>query len=57
VPTISVAQEDAGAHFGWLAAFAGFDAPASSVQTQKRLGWRPTGPTLLSDLERLDARA
>ena len=33
-----------------LAAFAGLDMPASSALTQERLGWRPTGPGLLSDL-------
>jgi hypothetical protein len=27
--------------------------PASSAQTQKKLGWRPTGPGLIADLERL----
>jgi hypothetical protein len=27
------------------------DAPASSALTQERLGWHPTGPGLLADLE------
>jgi nucleoside-diphosphate-sugar epimerase len=53
VPTVSLSPEDAAAHFGWLAMFAGFDMPASSAQTQKRLGWRPTGPGLIADLERM----
>jgi len=38
------------AHFGWLAIFAGADGPASSARTRELTGWRPTGPTLLTDL-------
>ena len=53
VPAISLSPEEAAAHFGWLAMFAGFDMPASSAQTQQRLGWRPTGPGLIADLERM----
>ncbi len=53
VPVVSIPPEEAPAHFGWLAAFAGRDLPASSVQTQKRLAWRPTGPGLIADLEQM----
>ena len=53
VPTISLSPEEAPAHFGWLAPFAGWDMPASSAQTQQALNWHPTGPTLLSDLEQM----
>jgi nucleoside-diphosphate-sugar epimerase len=38
VPVVSLSQEEAQAHFGWLAMFAGFDMPASSAQTRQRLG-------------------
>jgi hypothetical protein len=51
VPVVSLAPEKAQAHFGWLAMFAGFDMPASSAQTRKQLGWNPTGPGLIADLE------
>jgi nucleoside-diphosphate-sugar epimerase len=51
VPVISISSEDAAAHFGWLGAFVGLDMPASSAKTQKMLGWRPTGPGLIADLE------
>jgi nucleoside-diphosphate-sugar epimerase len=53
VPVASIAADEAEAHFGWLAAFAGRDVPASGTQTQKRLGWRPTGPGLIADLQQL----
>ncbi len=38
-------------HFGWFADFAGADMPASSANTRTRLGWEPTGPDLLTDLD------
>ena len=50
VPVVSLTPEEAPAHFGWLGMFAGLDMPASSALTQERLGWHPTGPTLLEDL-------
>jgi nucleoside-diphosphate-sugar epimerase len=53
VPAVSLSPEEAPAHFGWLAMFAGFDMPASSAKTRERLGWHPTGPTLISDLEQM----
>jgi nucleoside-diphosphate-sugar epimerase len=53
VPVVSISQEEAPAHFGWLAMFAGSDMPASSVQTRQRLGWHPTGPGLIADLEQM----
>lgn len=51
VPVVSIAPEKAMQHFGFLGGFAGLDMPASSALTQERLGWHPTGPTLLADLE------
>ena len=53
VPVVSISQEEAHAHFGWLAMFVGFDMPASSAQTRQRLGWRPTRPGLIADLEQM----
>jgi len=53
VPVVSISQEEAQPHFDWLAMFAGFDMPASSVQTRQRLGWHPTGPGLIADLEQM----
>ncbi|WP_407529372.1 SDR family oxidoreductase [Methylobacterium oryzisoli] len=51
VPIRSLPPEEASAHFGWLSIFAGLDMPASSAWTRERLGWRPTGPSLLDDLQ------
>jgi hypothetical protein len=53
VPVVGLSPEEAAGHFGWLAPFAGMDLPASSAQTQARLGWHPTGPGLIADLERM----
>jgi nucleoside-diphosphate-sugar epimerase len=52
MPVVSLSPEDVAQHFGWLAMFAAFDMPASSALTQQRLGWRPTGPGLISDIDR-----
>jgi nucleoside-diphosphate-sugar epimerase len=54
VPVVGLSPDEAAAHFGWLAMFAGFDLAASSAQTQKRLGWSPTGPGLIADLEQMN---
>ena len=51
VPAVSIAPEDAAEHFGWIGAFFAIDAPASSRLTQERLGWQPTHPGLIADLE------
>jgi nucleoside-diphosphate-sugar epimerase len=53
VPVVVKSPEEAGDHFGWLAVFTGYDMPASSALTQQRLGWRPTGPGLISDLDHM----
>ncbi|MFI7636921.1 hypothetical protein [Nonomuraea sp. NPDC049400] len=50
LPTVSVAPQDAEAHFGWIARFFGMDVTASSARTQELLGWTPTGPTLIEDI-------
>lgn len=51
IPVVSKSGEEAAAHFGWMAPFVGLDRLASSAQTQERLGWRPTHPGLLADLD------
>lgn len=51
VPVRSIPAEGAPAHFGWLANVVGLDVPASNTLTRKWLGWEPTGPGLIEDLE------
>lgn len=50
VPVISLDQDKAADHFGWLAHFATLDMPASSDWTRKTLGWNPAGSNLIEDL-------
>ncbi len=51
VPVTSVALEDVNEHFGWLAYFAPLDNPTSASATQELLGWQPSHPALLADME------
>jgi nucleoside-diphosphate-sugar epimerase len=52
VPVVSISPEDAAGHFTWLGAFIGADAPASSTLTRELLGWHPTQPGLIDDLDK-----
>jgi len=51
VPVVSIAPEDAAAHFTWLASFLALDSPASNVKTRELMAWTPTHPGLLEDLD------
>jgi nucleoside-diphosphate-sugar epimerase len=50
VPVVGKSRDEAADHFGWIGHFFGIDGPASSAQTQERLGWRPVQPGLIADL-------
>jgi nucleoside-diphosphate-sugar epimerase len=50
LPVISIAPEEAAAHFGWFAMMASLDCPASSQLTRRRLDWKPVHPTLSEDI-------
>ncbi|MBO3749558.1 SDR family oxidoreductase [Streptosporangiaceae bacterium NEAU-GS5] len=52
LPVASVAPDDAGGHFGWLAPFIAIDSPATSTLTRGLLKWQPTHPSLVDDLEK-----
>jgi len=52
VPVVSKTPEQAAEHFGWFEHFAQIDNRASSRRTQELLGWEPTQPGLLADLDR-----
>jgi len=51
LPVTGIAPEKAFDHFGWLGAFFSIDVPASTALTRELLGWQPTQPGLLDDLE------
>jgi nucleoside-diphosphate-sugar epimerase len=51
VPVVSIAPADAAEHFTWLSGFIGVDSPASSTRTRELLGWQPTHPGLIADLD------
>ncbi|MFG1920967.1 SDR family oxidoreductase [Cryptosporangium sp. NPDC048952] len=50
VPTESISPEEAQARYGFIGMVYSTDIRASSTITRERLGWEPTGPTLLEDL-------
>jgi nucleoside-diphosphate-sugar epimerase len=51
VPTVSITPEATSGQFGHLGPLVGLDGPASSSITRQLLGWNPTGPGLISDLD------
>ncbi len=51
VPTQSVALGDAPEHFAHLGRFIAMDISATATLTRELLGWTPTGPSLLDDLD------
>jgi nucleoside-diphosphate-sugar epimerase len=52
VPVASISLEEARTRFGRIGGYVGMDLSASSAWTRKRLGWIPTGPGLMEDLDR-----
>jgi nucleoside-diphosphate-sugar epimerase len=51
LPVRSVAPDDAVDHFGFIGSFFAMNLAASSARTRQLLGWEPTGPTLIGDIE------
>jgi nucleoside-diphosphate-sugar epimerase len=51
IPVASIAPEDAGQHFTWMAGFLALHSPASSTLTRELLGWQPAQCGLLGDLD------
>jgi nucleoside-diphosphate-sugar epimerase len=51
LPVVSIAPEDAGEHFAWMAGFVALDSPVSSALTRDLLGWEPVQPGLIDDLD------
>ncbi|WP_410623893.1 SDR family oxidoreductase [Amycolatopsis sp. cmx-8-4] len=51
LPVASIAADDVQDHYGWIGGFFAMDLAATSTQTRELLGWTPTGPTLVEDLD------
>ena len=51
LPVTAKTPEEATSHFGWFTHFAAIDCPASSAWTREQLGWQPTQPGLIADLD------
>lgn len=51
VPVTSIGSDHVLEHFGWIGAFFAMDITASSTITRELLGWTPSGPTLIEDLD------
>ncbi|MHA6765649.1 SDR family oxidoreductase [Streptacidiphilus sp. PAMC 29251] len=51
LPVASIAAEDVPDHFGWISHFFAMDLQATSAGTRELLGWTPTGPTLVEDID------
>jgi len=49
---VAISPEEAGEHFGRLAGFLAADSPASSALTRELMGWQPTHPGLIDDLDK-----
>lgn len=52
LPVVAKPPEEAAGHFGWFALFAAMDVPTSSQRTRALLGWQPTQPGLIPDIDR-----
>jgi nucleoside-diphosphate-sugar epimerase len=52
IPLVAKPMTEASDHFSWFALFAEMDVPASSERTRAILGWHPTQPGLLSDINK-----
>lgn len=51
VPVRSLTEDEAPAHFDWMALFVGIDIPTSSALTREALGWSPKESGLLMDMK------
>jgi nucleoside-diphosphate-sugar epimerase len=51
LPSAGIPADDAAEHFSFLGAFVSLDMPTSSKLTRQWLGWEPTHPGLIEDLD------
>ncbi|MFB9324648.1 SDR family oxidoreductase [Paenibacillus aurantiacus] len=50
IPVVSIAPEEANAHFGFVGRFFSLSMTGSSERTRELLAWAPAGPTLMDDI-------
>ena len=50
IPVVSIAPEDADAHFGLVGSFFKLSMTGSNEHTRELLAWTPAGPTLIDDI-------
>ena len=51
VPVKSVSPDEVRERLGFIGAIFAMDTPATSEKTREEMGWRPTGPGLIADLD------
>lgn len=51
LPVASIPADDVAEHFGWVGGYFAMDLQATSTATRELLGWTPTGPTLIQDID------
>ena len=51
LPVASIPQDMVQDHFGWMSRYISMNGAATSTVTQELLGWTPTGPTLVADID------
>jgi hypothetical protein len=51
LPVKSIDPDEVADHFGWIGGFFSMELTASSVATRELLGWTPTGPGLIEDID------
>jgi nucleoside-diphosphate-sugar epimerase len=50
IPVKSLLAEEAPEYFTWMTFFVGADCPATSLQTQEKLGWNPSEKSFVEEL-------
>lgn len=50
LPVVPIPDDQLDDHFGWIGQFFAMDLSARSTKTRELLGWTPTGPDLITDL-------
>lgn len=51
LPAVSMSGDDLKKHFEWMSPFIAFDSPATNLETQQQLGWKPVHIGLLDDMK------